>query len=81
MFGLIKLAAYCALGYMIYEFYLGVTQQSGGGGGSPARRWGEAMSESKGRMGVLTGSGGGHSVRSEGSQGESMPHTVGRGVM
>jgi hypothetical protein len=81
MFRLIKLAAYAALGYVIYEFYKGITgEETGSSISASGRQLREALNENSGRMGVLTGEGIGQSVRSESSSGESMPHRVGRGV-
>ena len=73
MFKLIKLAFYAAVGYAIYELYLGMTQgreegSSGGGGGSS-------------RYGAITGGGEGMEIESEDESGTSIPHHVGRGVV
>ena len=81
MFRLIKLAAYVALGYVVYEFYKGFSgEETGSSISASGRDLREALNQNQGRMGVLTGQSGGQTVRSEGSSGESIPHHVGRGV-
>ena len=70
--GLIRLLAYAMLGYVLYELFLGISEE--GGGGQP-QRGGEG---SQSRM-----SGGGKGMRVEATDagGASVPHTVGRGVI
>ena len=76
MFKLIKLAFYAAVGYAIYELYLGMTQGAGqGGGGGGGGGFGQS------RYGAITGPGEGMDVESEDESGTSIPHTVGRGVV
>ncbi|HSU65506.1 MAG TPA: hypothetical protein VLJ39_01415 [Tepidisphaeraceae bacterium] len=97
MFKLIKLAIYGLLGYAIYEFVRGMTagqgegamQRAGGGSRGGAQRGGqqrgsrelnEALDSDSGRMN-MTGPAQGARVTSEEASGESVPHTVGRGVI
>jgi hypothetical protein len=75
MFRLMKLAAWIAAGYAIYELYEGFS------------RWGGARHEfardahrKEGRMGMLTGERRGTTEQSEEPSGMSASHTVGRGV-
>jgi hypothetical protein len=89
MFRLIKLAFYAVVGYAIYELYQGMTAESGGGGSSRGRRsWsragenlGRALNEAGGRMQTLTGPGTGMRESTLDSDGGSVPHRVGRGVV
>jgi hypothetical protein len=86
---LIKLLAYFSLGYLIYEFYLGLSNMpdaSGGGGGRRRQRSGSrdlhrAMNQETGRMQNLTGGGRGETVSVEDSQGGRSKQRVGRGVV
>lgn len=79
MFGLLKLAFYGLLGWVLYELYQGMqqgsTQRSGGGSRSLRR----ALNEDQGRM-AMSGEGRGTSVSTGEPNGMSMRHTVGRGV-
>ena len=78
MFKLLKLAFYAAVGYAIYELYLGMTQggsQGFGGGGD------RSQSRGFGSTGAMTGAGEGMEIESEDESGTSIPHTVGRGVV
>ena len=70
MFKLIKLAFYVAIGYALYELYLGFTQASSSRAGGRGER-----------DQTLTGAGEGMEERSEEPSGMSVPHKVGRGVM
>ncbi len=90
MFGLIKLAMYALMGYVLYEMYQGMTQESGGSsfGGGGSRRggghgggFGGALGDDAGRMGTLTGPGRGTTVSANDADGGEMRHTVGRGVV
>jgi hypothetical protein len=88
---LIKLLAFFSLGYLIYEFYLGLSNMpesrgSGGGGGGRRQRAGardlhRAMNRESGRMQNLTGGGRGETVSVEDSQGGRSKQRVGRGVV
>ncbi len=80
MFRLIKLAMYALVGYVLYELYLGMTQEQGGrsfgGGGEGAFGRGEG-----GSVGTLTGGGAGTSDTVSDYGGAERRHTVGRGVI
>ncbi|HEV2293131.1 MAG TPA: hypothetical protein VGR35_04700 [Tepidisphaeraceae bacterium] len=82
MFRLIKLAMYALFGYVLYELYLGMTQQQGGqsfGGGSHGR--GGSFGGQRGNVGTLTGAGEGMTDMAADTGGGAMRHTVGRGVV
>ena len=89
MFGLFRLLAWVALGYVAYELYQGMSEgagsQGGGGGGQRGRGrsdLGRALNEgTTGRMGTLTGPGRGTTVGTEDFQGGRSTHVVGRGVV
>ena len=70
--GLIRLLAYVMLGYVLYELFLGISEEGDGEGGQRQRE------ESYNRV-----SGGGEGMRVEATDagGASIPHTVGRGVI
>ena len=85
---LIRLMAYVALGYFIYEIYQGLAHGAGGGGrgevgGAPqrarSRPLARALDEDTGRMNI-TGTGRGQTISVEGGGGAVSHHTVGRGV-
>jgi hypothetical protein len=83
---LIKLLAFFSLGYLIYEFYLGLSNMPESGGGGGRRRAGSrdlrrAMNQNTGRMQNLTGGGRGETVSVENSQGGRSKQRVGRGVV
>ncbi|HEY2587208.1 MAG TPA: hypothetical protein VGI81_15790 [Tepidisphaeraceae bacterium] len=96
MFRLMKLAIYGLLGYAIYEFIRGLMQgesvaqaagMGGMGGGQQGQRQGggsrelnRALDTGASRMN-MTGPARGEQVMSEEPSGESVPHTVGRGVI
>jgi hypothetical protein len=82
MFRLIKLSMYVLFGWMLYELYQGMSQdsQQGGGGRGQSRGLERALNRDSGRMNV-TGGGRGESMSSQESDGTSIPHTVGRGVI
>jgi hypothetical protein len=83
---MLKLLAYAALGYLAYEFYLGLVHgPSVGRSRSRRRNMGfrdleRALNEGAGRMNV-TGAGRGTTVWTEDSSGTSATHVVGRGVV
>ena len=80
MFRLIKLAMYALVGYVLYELYQGMTQQtdsfSSSGGRKSARSFGGDL-----RSGALTGLAGGKTDITTDADGGQMRHTVGRGVV
>lgn len=96
MFRLMKLAIYGLLGYAIYEFVRGLTQgesiaqaagmggmgrgQQGQRQGGGSRELNRALDAGDSRMN-MTGPARGERVMSEEASGESVPHTVGRGVI
>ena len=79
---LIRLMAYCLLGYFAYQLFEGMRSE-----GSQYRRGGgrrdldRALSEDQGRLGTLTGPGLGREVVTEDRDGAMAHHTVGRGVV
>lgn len=93
MFKLIKLAIYGMLGYAIYEFVRGlmhgesIAQAAGMGQGQQgqqrqggSRELNRALDSGPSRMN-MTGPARGEQVMSDEPSGESVPHTVGRGVI
>lgn len=83
MFHLIKLAIYGMLGYAIYEFIRGVLEDRPMPQAIPAsgnRPLNRALDQDQGRMN-FTGGGSGQAVRTEGTDGGSASHRVGRGVV
>jgi hypothetical protein len=97
MFRLLKLAAYALLGYVMYELFMGISQNEpdrmmkmrgrggGGGGGGGGRAGGGAMSEAAAREQLagqnVSGPGGGRSVEVGDVSGASRSKRVGRGVV
>jgi hypothetical protein len=83
MFKLIKLAIYGAVGYMLYEMFMGMRQGNLGegmsGGIDEGRRMGSQSGSS--RRGNFTGGGEGFTEQSEEPSGLSAPNAVGRGVI
>ena len=78
---LLKLIAYCVIGYVLYEFYQGLTAESGGRGGG-GRSEGESFQGRRTRGQRITGpSGEGMPVRTEDAAGSGGAHRVGRGVV
>jgi hypothetical protein len=80
---LLKLILAGAIGYALYEIYLGIREGSGGkkiarGAQRDLRR---AMNEDEGRMANFTGTGRGTTVSSSDTDGASIKHVVGRGVV
>ena len=79
---LLKLLAYFALGYIVYEFYQGMTggqsNWMSGGGDEDLDR---ALNEDQGRMMNMTGTGRGTTTSTQDASGASIPHLVGRGVV
>ena len=79
---LIKLMAYMALGYLVYEFYQGLY---GGEEGQPQRqgqqrrRQGRASNRPQ-RGANLSGGGSGTTIETEDAQGGRSKRVVGRGV-
>lgn len=89
MFKMIKLAAYGALGYLMYDLYQrygrSYLEQHGyisrEGGDVQQREFENDLSKpDEGRMGVLTGGGRGMSEVSSEPSGMAASHIVGRGV-
>ena len=88
MFRLMKLMAFALFGYAVYEFFRGMSETGGGGGGgmgqSMGRSIGQGMSEAFGLapgQGQMTGAGGGREEATLNTDGGSVPHRVGRGVV
>ena len=83
MFRLIKLAMYAFVGYALYQLYQGiVAQQQQGGAAVPASRsrdYDAGLSDQTGQN--LTGAGRGRTVETLDSDGGSVRHNVGRGVV
>ena len=81
---LLKLLAYCALGYFIYELWQGMSERSSlaaGNGPLAESDLDRALNEDVGRMQNMTGTGRGTLVETEDVQGMTVPHVVGRGVV
>jgi hypothetical protein len=86
MFRLLKLMAFALFGYAVYEFFRGMSDTSGaGGGGRGGQRsmGGRPRSEAFGRaqnQGQLTGAGEGREEATLDTDGGSVRHRVGRGA-
>ena len=89
MFRLIKLAAYCLLGYFIYQMYQGVSQEQqqgqsgrGSGRGGGAGQCGSSRRQrSTGGAPNVTGGGSGQRVQIDEPDGGTGSAVVGRGVI
>jgi hypothetical protein len=87
MFRLIKLLAYALFGYALYEFFRGMSDTGGGGGGGQRPMGGQrsgggqAMSGADRGEGQITGPGEGRPEATLESDGGSVRHRVGRGVV
>ena len=81
---LLKLMAYALLGYVLYEFFRGLTSaeqaEAGIGGQGGSREMKRGVESDAGRMN-MTGPARGAQVQTEEPGGTSVPHTVGRGVV
>ena len=83
MFRLLKLMAFALFGYAVYEFFRGMSD-TGGGMGRTARSMGQAASEAFGNaagQGQLSGEGRGREEETLNTDGGSVRHRVGRGVV
>ena len=80
MFKLIKLGIYALVGYALYEFFRGVTTGDSGEEGGEGRSF-DRSSEFGSRRANMTGPARGNRVTTSEPSGESVPHTVGRGVV
>ena len=87
MFRLIKLGIYAFIGYALYELYQGMFRQQQGGGGNFSRAFGGCGGESAGASSFggsgqnMTGAGRGRQEATLDSDGGSVRHNVGRGVI
>lgn len=90
MFRLLKLAAYALLGYALYEFFRGMSDESGGRqqtASQPSKRGrgnqklSDALNRDPARGQALTGEGRGTTVATADATGGSAKHVVGRGVV
>lgn len=88
MFRLMKLMAFALFGYAVYEFFRGMSATGGGGrggmGAGMGRAMGQGMSEAFGLapgQGQLTGTGEGRDEATLNTDGGSVRHRVGRGVV
>lgn len=88
MFRLMKLMAFALFGYAVYEFFRGVSETGGGtssqAGRSMGRSMGRGMSEAFGQapeQGQLSGAGEGRDEATRDTDGGSVRHRVGRGVV
>ena len=85
MFRLMKLLAYALFGYALYEFFRGMTAEAGGMGGG--QRMGGSMSGmgrevmGGGSHGQISGPAEGREEATLESDGGSVRHRVGRGVI
>ena len=83
MFRLLKLMAFALFGYAVYEFFRGMSD-TGGMGRGMGRSMGEGRSEAFGLspgQGQLTGEGRGREEATLDTDGGSVRHRVGRGVV
>jgi hypothetical protein len=78
---LLKMMVYAAVGYALYEFIKGMTENGGEGWNEGEYDLDRALNEDTGRSMNMTGPGRGTSVSTEDAAGTSVPHTVGRGVV
>ena len=84
MFRLLKLAAYALFGYAIYEFFRGMSDAEGMGGqgaGGRSRGGGRALRGAERGEGQISGPGEGRDEATLESDGGSVRHRVGRGVV
>ena len=87
MFRLLKLMAFALFGYAVYEFFRGMTDAPGGGMGGGQRSMGNAMSGMSEAFGLapgqgqLSGEGQGRDEETLNTDGGSVRHRVGRGVV
>ena len=80
MFRLLKLAAYALLGYALYEFFRGMSDTAGGGGGMTGQS-GRAMRGAEEGVGQISGPGEGRAESTLENDGGSVRRRVGRGVV
>jgi len=83
---LLKMTMYAAVGYALYQFIKGMSDQGGGaradwGNVGYERDLDRALNEDPGRAMNMTGPGRGTTVSTEDSSGTSISHLVGRGVV
>jgi len=84
MFRLIKLAAYALLGYVLYELFLGMTEEREAAARGGASRGQDQLQPQDSRTNQANRSMGGQGsmqVETEDSTGASARHNVGRGVI
>ena len=83
MFRLLKLMAFALFGYAVYEFFRGMSE-GGGAGGGRAQGFGESVRamgrEAAASFSQMTGSGEGREDATLDADGGSVRHRVGRGV-
>jgi hypothetical protein len=78
----LKLAVYALIGYMIYEFYQGLSgAHSREERGRGEEQHDEAERSVRRGIGTMTGRGKGQRVQTEDASGSGGPHVVGRGVV
>ena len=85
MFRLLKLAAYALLGYALYEFFRGMSDTAGAGGGERSfggrEQGGGLMRGAAEGVGQISGPGEGRPEATLENDGGSVRHRVGRGVI
>lgn len=87
MFRLMKLLAYALFGYALYEFFRGMSASEGGGAGGQGMMGGSqgggmrAMRGADRGEGQISGPGEGRDEATLDSDGGSVRHRVGRGVI
>ena len=81
MFRLMKLLAYALFGYALYEFVRGMSAEGSGGQERLGRSSGRAMRGADRGEGQITGPGEGRAEATLESDGGSVRHRVGRGVV
>jgi hypothetical protein len=81
MFRLLKLMAFALFGYALYEFFRGMSDTVGAGGGGQGASAGRALRGAERGEGQLTGPGEGRPEATLESDGGSTRRRVGRGVI
>lgn len=81
MFRLMKLMAFALFGYAVYEFFRGMSESGGGGGGGFGQAMRSVGREASESFGQISGAGEGREEETLNTDGGSVRHRVGRGVV
>ena len=81
MFRLMKLMAFALFGYAVYEFFRGMSESGGGGGGGFGQAMRSVGHEASESFGQMSGPGEGRNEETLDTDGGSVRHRVGRGVV